>query len=123
MDNTVRHAEFAPEEGGMGIPPREKTETGAADARVLGGELVTLLKGGVRTGDVDPGFPEEIARLVETGAGVGELLEALKQAAQRARISPLMLARAERLLGAGPAGDEPVDRSQVLSRRRNQLAQ
>jgi hypothetical protein len=34
-----------------------------------------------------------------------------------------MLARAERLLGAGPADDELVDRSRVLSRSRNQLAQ
>ena len=121
MDDAVRPARFAPESGD--IQPGGGAEAEAVSARVLGGELVTMLKEGVRTGDVDRGFPEEIARLVETGAGAGELLEALKQAAQRARISPLMLARAERLLGAGPAGDEPVDRSQVLSRRRNQLAQ
>lgn len=121
MDDAVRPAGFAPET--RGIQPGVGAEAEAVSARVLGGELVTMLREGVRTGDVDPGFPEEIARLVETGAGVDELLEALKQAVQRARISPLMLARAERLLGAGPSGDEPVDRSRVLSRSRNQLAQ
>jgi hypothetical protein len=119
MDNTVRQAGFAPEAGGI----QQGEKAGIADARVLGGELVMMLSEGMRTGDVDRGFPEEIARLIEMGAGPHELADALKQAAQRARISPLMLARAERLLGAGPAGDEPVDRSQVLSRRRNQLAQ
>ncbi len=121
MDDAVRLAGFAPESGD--IQPGGGAEAEAVSARVLGGELVTMLREGVRTGDVDPGFPEEIARLVEAGAGVDELLEALKQAVQRARISPLMLARAERLLGAGPADDELVDRSRVLSRSRNQLAQ
>ena len=73
MDDAVRPAGFAPET--RGIQPEGGVEAEAVNARVLGGELVTMLREGVRTGDVDPGFPEEIARLVETGAGVDELLD------------------------------------------------
>jgi hypothetical protein len=117
-------AGMAPQMGGAGMGngteavPDERSKT-----RVMGGELVMMLNEGVRSGDVDRGYPEEIGRLVQMGATLAELAETLKQGAQRGRISPLMLARVEKMLGLGPADDELVDRNQVLSRNRNKLAQ
>jgi hypothetical protein len=104
--------------GRPGMPPgMAKPGSGKA----LGGELVTMLKAGVESGDVDRGIPEEIGRMVEMGAGIDELMDALKQAAEKGRVSPLLLVKAEELLGTGPGADEPVDRNQVLSRSRNKL--
>jgi hypothetical protein len=125
MNNTGWQEGMAPGYGAAGMKNGGADMTAAAspaNARALGAELVTLLREGVESGDVDRGYPEEIGRLVDAGAGISELAEALKQATQRGRISPLMLTRAEKLLGVGPGPDELADRSQVISRYRNKLA-
>lgn len=107
--------------GGMAgkpvIPEGAKTESNMA----LGGELVTLLKEGVKAGDADAGVPEEIERLVMTGAGAAVLMDALRAAVEKGRISPLLLARAEKVLGLGQGADELTDRSQVVRGSRNKL--
>jgi len=116
--------EMAQGNGGAGMGAGQAGMPAAArpgDMKALGSELVTMLKEGVASGDADRGLPEEIARMVEMGAGKDELLDALKQAAEKGRISPLMLVKAEKLLGAGPGPDELTDRSQLLSRNRNKL--
>ena len=91
------------------------------ESMALGGELVTLLKEGVRSGDADAGVPEEIERLVVSGAEPEALMDALCKAVEKGRISPLLLAQAEKLLGMGPGADEPVDRDKVVRGGRNQL--
>ncbi len=90
-------------------------------AMALGGELVSILKEGVESGDADAGLPEEIGRMVSAGAGADELLNALRQAAEKGRISPLLLLKAEKALGAGPGADEMTDRSRVVRGNRNKL--
>ena len=55
------------------------------------------------------------------GAGPEELMDALRQAVEKGRISPLLLARAEKLLGVGPGSDELTDRTQVVRGGRNKL--
>jgi hypothetical protein len=119
--NTGWQGAAAPENSGTAIGNSGTGMPAAGSDRALGGQLVTLMREGVESGDADRGLPEEIGRLVDAGAGVDELLAALKQAAERGRISPLLLVKAEKLLDAGPGADEPVDRSQVLSRNRNKL--
>ncbi len=104
--------------GEAGIPETAKRPGGGM---ALGGELVTLLKEGVRSGDADAGVPEEIERLVVAGAGAAALMDALRKAVEKGRISPLLLARAEKLLGMGPSADELTDRTQVVRGGRNKL--
>lgn len=109
-------------DGGMagraGLPQNPEKP---GEAMAMGGELVTLLKDGEKTGDADDGVPEEIERLVVAGADPEELILALRKAVEKGRISPLLLARAEKLLGMGPGADALTDRSQVVSGGRNKL--
>ncbi len=101
---------------GLPLAPEKPGKTMA-----VGGELVTLLKDGVKSGDADAGVPEEIERLVVAGAGPEELMDTLRKAVEKGRISPLLLARAEKLLGMGPGADELTDRAQVVRGNRNKL--
>ncbi len=119
MDMNVKQMGAGAFGGGMtgGMPMGGKKPGGMA----LGGELVTLLKDGVRSGDADEGVPEEIERLVVAGADPMELMDALRKAVEKGRISPLLLAQAEKLLGMGPGKDELTDRSQVVRGGKNKL--
>lgn len=104
---------------GRGAAPGTMKQPGQSMA--LGGELVTLLKEGVKSGDADAGLPEEVERLVMAGAAPEALMDALRKAVEKGRISPLLLAQAEKLLGMGLGADEPVDRDKVVRGGRNQL--
>ena len=93
------------------------------DAAAMTEALMALLKEGVQSGDVDADVPEVIGKLTAGGADGSALLEAMKQAMEAGKISPLMFAKAEKLLGAGnaSAADEPTDRTQILRGNKNQL--
>ncbi len=103
-------------------------QTGVAvkpeDNRAVMEELTTLLKEGVVSGDADADVPETIGNIISAGAGIAEVLAALKQAMQETRISPLLLAKAEKLLNAagGMTGaEEKTDRNQILRNNKNML--
>lgn len=92
------------------------------DGKAMLEALMALLKEGVATGDVDEDVPEAIGKLVTAGVKTEAIIAALKQASEAGKISPLVLAKAEKLLGgAGAAMEEATDRGKLLRSNRNQL--
>ena len=92
------------------------------DGKAVMEALVALLKEGVASGDVDVDVPEMIGKLVTAGVNLTAISAALKQASEAGKISPVVLAKAEKLLGGvGASAEEATDRSQLLRSNRNQL--
>ena len=127
--NIKRKAEKA-----MGIEPNGKamgsaaqaggmpSAGGAQDGKAMLAALMSLLQEGVQSGDVDADVPAVIEKLIASGADATAVLEVLKQAVEAGKVSPLMVAKAEKLVNA-PAADEATDRTQILRGNRNQLVQ
>ena len=95
---------------------------GAQDGKAMLAALMSLLQEGVQSGDVDADVPAVIEKLIASGADAAAVLEALKQAVEAGKVSPLMVAKAEKLVNA-PAAEEATDRTQILRGNRNQLVQ
>jgi hypothetical protein len=101
---------------GGDMPPAD----GAQDGKALLAALMELLREGVQSGDADADVPEAIGKIISSGADVAAVTEALRQAVDAGTVSPLLLAKAEKLLGAVSA-EEATDRNMILRHNRNQL--
>lgn len=95
---------------------------GVQDGKAMMAELIALLKEGVASGDGDAGVPEAAEKMIGSGADTTAVMDALRQAMEAGQISPLLYAKAEKLLAA-PGGEEATDRSRILRNNRNQLTQ
>ena len=103
-------------QAGGGVP----AAGGAQDGKAMLAALISLLQEGVQSGDVDADVPAAVEKLIGTGADTMAVLAALKQAAEAGKVSPLMLAKAEKLLNASGA-NEATDRTQLMRGNKNQL--
>jgi hypothetical protein len=115
MGIDVKAAGTAAQAGG-GVP----AAGGAQDGKAMLAALISLLQEGVQSGDVDADVPAAVEKLIGTGADTMAVLAALKQAAEAGKVSPLMLAKAEKLLNASSA-NEATDRTQLMRGNKNQL--
>ena len=121
IEPNVQAAGGVPQDVKAGIP-QSPAATAPFRQGGLMAALMQLLQEGVQSGDADADVPQVIEKLIDSGADVAAVLAALKQAVEAGKVSPLMLAKAEKLLNA-PAADETTDRTQILRGNRNQLVQ
>ena len=78
--------------------------TAKPDVKALLNALMELLREGVASDDADAKVPEAIERMISAGADIAAVTEALRQAMEAGAVSPLLLAKAEKLLGTSDVG-------------------